>query len=264
MVKIGMLEVSAAYPRVVATVETVGEAQAAVAQGADIVEVRPDLFQPQTLENAIRALIAVNGAVPPETPLLGTIRLPKDGGKWAGSEPERYAMMEEVIHYVDAIDIEVDSSMRDSLIQLARSKNVAVICSYHNMGRTPMGKPLRQLIEEMSETGCDVMKIALMAREFADLRRMCYLLVEHVTSDGKPIAMVSMGAEGRAGRKRLPWLGSCFTYGCVAEPKAPGQVKIPELVESIAEGQRAYKLPIANTQKAVGAIEELYREHAAC
>jgi 3-dehydroquinate dehydratase-1 len=235
------LSFSPSSPLVVATTATLDEAREAVVQGAGLVEVRPDLIG-QSLEQVMSHFESVKSAV--SVPLLGTVRLPADGGKFLYSDEDRYAMFHAIIGYINAVDIEVDSVLRDGVTKLAHDRNVSVVCSYHNMERTLARNELSALIQRMESTGCDAIKIAMMARSRSDFDVMFDATVEHVARLSKPIAMVSMGEEGKIGRKTLPWVGSCMTYGCVYEPRAPGQVKINELKSALDFARERDDLPV--------------------
>ena len=71
-----------------------------VAGGVSIVEVRIDEFSKVEEGYVVEELRKLG-----DYPVLGTIRMQKEGGGWRGTEEERLALFHAILPHVDAVDI---------------------------------------------------------------------------------------------------------------------------------------------------------------
>lgn len=92
--------------KIVASIDSDPLLQARIAKllGADILEIRLDLLE---IKEALQAkklfdLLDSQG----ELPRIATNRVHSEGGNWQGQEEQRITLLEDLIPYVDMIDIE--------------------------------------------------------------------------------------------------------------------------------------------------------------
>ncbi len=190
------------------TDELLSEHRRFVAEGAKLVEWRLD-HQRKPFD--IAKLLAQRLG-----PVIVTLRLPADGGKWTGSENERRSILKDAIAAgAEYIDLEADTA---SLI--ARQGTTKRIVSYHNFDETP--PDLGAIHAQLAAPDADIVKLATMARSTHDAFRM----FELVRKARIPTIGLCMGELGTPTRLLAGKFGSPLTYaapdGC--EPPAPGQV----------------------------------------
>ncbi len=225
-ITIGGVEFSERRPGIIATVESLTEAKEAYKQGADIIEVRADLLSAQrkSLDDTIKLCERIRR----NKPVLATLRRIKDGGKF-GIDEVRHPLFKRIIPYADAVDIEINSEICDEILAEAKKTHVATFLSYHDMKRTSGRDEIARRMLRMDQKDCGVIKYACMIKNPTDYKIMEILTETMSESTKHPLAIIPMGKLGEPGRKTFIWKGSSFMYGCVGEPKAPGQVKIEEL-----------------------------------
>lgn len=199
---------------------TAGAMEAAVAQlrqaceTADIVEVRLDMISSPSLRRFLEHRTK---------PLIATNRPTRQGGKCAGDEGKRIALLREASRLgFDYIDIELDSVGR-----LGRHGAGKVIVSYHNFEKTPAD--LERIHREIVERGANIAKLAVMAGDICDNLRMFDLLqkAKH------PTIGLCMGEEGLISRILGLRFGSLLTFAEVEAGKgsAPGQIAVRDMRE---------------------------------
>jgi 3-dehydroquinate dehydratase I len=194
--------------------EALARAQAA---GVEVAELRVDLFKsvaPAHVLEVARRYAAV--------PRLITVRSAAEGGRWNGTEGQRFELYSKLMPEATAIDIELGSSeIRDLLIELAASKNVLKVVSYHNFTETPDNEFLLGVLRQSKGHGADLVKISVFARTEADVRRLARFTLDHA-DDG--LITISMGPLGTASRVLFPALGSRLTYADIGLATGPGQL----------------------------------------
>ncbi len=244
LVVIGALDLSL-RPALVAVLagdaaECLDLAMRALADGADLLELRADLCVADRgamdLDALAELVAAVRCAVP--LPLLLTVRHASEGGRWSGSERERLAIYLRLLPAVHAVDLELLSAaeLRGLVMEAARALGKPVVLSFHDFTRTPPlrasgngGSSLHEIADQARELGADVVKIAATAETAEDVERLMRFTVACVKRGMVPATM-SMGEKGRISRVLNPFLGSCFTYGYVgATATTQGQWKVREL-----------------------------------
>jgi len=198
----------------------------------DVVEVRVDLIgpyaphsphaEPVWLEHALA--IEVRGL-----PVVVTVRLDAEGGKWKQPDELRLPLFEAALRHLAAADIELRSPILEQVSALARRYKRALIVSHHDFGRTPPLEELRVIVDKASRYGT-VAKVATMVRTEEDLAILRALLAEKRPT---PLCVLGMGPLGPQTRIDFPRLGSCLTYGYLDTPVAPGQVSARELMRQL-------------------------------
>jgi len=195
------------------------------ADGADLVEVRADLFddpEPGAMVAALRRLRAAG------RPIVFTVRAAADGGRPL-DEGRRAALYRAALPHVDAIDAEiVSTALTVDLVPAARTARKLVILSAHALEATPPQDGLVSLLDHGFALGADVVKLAAHAASIDDLRT---LLAVTLAARRRGIVTLAMGPFGPLSRVALPAAGSLLTYGHVGRPTAPGQMTVAELAD---------------------------------
>lgn len=199
-------------------------AQAAQAQGADLVEVRLDTCQ--SLGADPLACARVSGAL--ALPVLATARHRCENGTWQGDEAARGQVLAAAAAagatYVD--------------VELARWSEVSphlgplpggcrLILSYHDF--TGLGDNLSGRIAEMRAEGA-LPKIAITAHDAADLDVVQRLYAE---ANGRDLIAIAMGEHGAPSRQLAGAWGAFLTFARLDGDggSAPGQPTVKELLE---------------------------------
>ena len=228
---IGAVQLSTGTPRVVAAG---GEAELdalTTAAGADVVELRADLFEDPRPETVTAALVRLRAA---GRPIILTVRAAAEGGRPL-DEARRHALYTAGLLHVDAVDLEIASgALVAEVAPRARATGRTVILSAHAFDAMPPEDALRVAIERAAELGADLTKIAALAGDAEELRR---LLAVTLAARDRHVVTLAMGPMGPLSRLVLPAAGSLLTYGHVGRPTAPGQLGVAELA---AELRRLY------------------------
>ena len=215
-------------PRVVGTVsqaDTLAKLAGAGTHDCDIVEIRLDLIGADTpgwLEQA--KAIEAQGV-----PVIVTIRLAAEGGKWMQPDEARLPLFQAALEHLSAADVEFHSPLLEKISALAARHQKALIVSCHDFHKTPPVDELRQIIRKASDCGT-VVKIATLVQTDTDLATVRELLSEKWPAR---ICLLGMGKFGPQTRTLFPKLGSCLTYGYLDAPVAPGQVRASELMRQL-------------------------------
>src|SRR5262245_3184143 len=158
-------------------------------------------------------------------PLIITCRPPREGGRFAGSEEARLAILAQALELGPAyVDVEWDS-----LDWLAGQKRIKtrVIASRHWYEAMP--EDLWSLYTDLREH-VDVVKLVGMAHRPADMFPVFDILWRATT----PVIGIAMGTAGQLTRLLAPCFQNCvLTYASPAldGATAPGQFTVQEMVE---------------------------------
>lgn len=221
--KIGKLEVGNA-PKIAAVIID-GEDGKAIAQakrnGADLLELRIDCLKKQDVASVQKFVKSIKSE---NLPILATIRSKAEGGKSGLSEKERLTLFQNIMPFVDAIDIELGSKkILNPVIKTAHGLDKKAIVSYHNFRSTPGDKKLEAIVRNCKRADADIVKIAAFARKKSDILRLAALALSH-----KNIIVIAMGKLGIASRIFFPAVGSLITYCSVTRSSAPGQLSLKD------------------------------------
>jgi len=193
------------------------------ADGADLVELRADLFddpRPATVTAALTRLRAGR------RPVILTVRHASEGGRQI-AEPHRQALYEAGLEHADAIDVEIAfADALAPLVQRARDAARLVILSAHFTDGTPAIGTLLSLVARAETLGAHVTKLVTTATSRRDVR---VLLEATLAAQPRAVATFAMGPLGVGTRIAFGMAGSLLTYGCVGRPTAPGQLAVAEL-----------------------------------
>lgn len=240
-------------PLVVGTVAPAGLAALAAAapdaRVADIVEARIDLSvreadpvapppsppDPATLRDIFASCRSLEAT---GTPVLATIRLVADGGRWNEDAP-RLPLFEAAL--ADGrctwVDVEVESAIAGEVVDRARRLGRRVIVSHHDFSGTAPLDELEAIVSRARAFHADVIKVATRVDDLEGHDRLLELVRGH-RAEG--LAVIGMGAIGRPLRSYLPTVGSRLAYGFVDAVAAPGQVHVAELVARLVADCPAY------------------------
>lgn len=157
-------------------------------------------------------------------PTIFTLRKKEQGGRFAGTEEERLAKMEELLRQEPAyLDIEVDTDPRWIEKISERFPKTRLIGSLHNFQETP--RDLHALFRSMKNPHFSLYKMALMAHSTLDMLRLLVFAKEIQ----EPLSVISMGEYGKPSRVLGPVLGNGLNYAGVDEDKQLGRYSLSTL-----------------------------------
>lgn len=240
-------------PLVVGTVAPAGLAALASAAPdariADVIEARIDLSlgeadpiappPPSPSAATLRGIFAGCRALEETgTPVLATIRMVADGGRWNEDAP-RLPLFEAALGEgrCSWVDVEVESAIAAEVVERARRLGRRVIVSHHDFSGTPTADELDAVVTRAQAFHPDVVKVATRVDDLEGHDRLLELLRRH---RGDALAVIGMGAIGRPLRTYLAAVGSRLAYGFVDAVAAPGQVHVRELVARLVSDCPAY------------------------
>lgn len=159
------------------------------------------------------------------TPVILTLRVAYEGGKWKGREEERLQILERALPEVSAVDVELKSALARKL----KGRDAQIIVSHHDFAATPKFEELRKIVGESFEQG-DVAKVSTMINSPDDVAALERLFTEKWPG---PLCVIGMGELGVKTRTEFPRRGSCLTYGYFETLAAPGQLAAATLMEQL-------------------------------
>ena len=202
--------------KIVAALTDPSHAAMAQEQGADLIELRLDLFDGDPVEHARRCRNEVS------LPVIATLRSSQEGGQFFGDAGEWMARILPLVPLVDYIDIEQRFSAHAPAL---RATGKQVIASCHE-GRMLSLAELFQTERNLRAFG-DIPKIIVSPQSDDDLLD----LISFTVAARKPICTGVMGSQFRHARAILPLFGSEFVYCHTGNPTAAGQYSVAEFVQ---------------------------------
>ncbi|MCK4859644.1 MAG: type I 3-dehydroquinate dehydratase [Candidatus Omnitrophica bacterium] len=190
---------------------------------ADILELRIDCFKNIEKENIVHFVSAVKKK---GLPIIATVRSKKEGGQRNISANSRLKIFKIIAPIVEAVDIEMNSSILDEVVKEAKANKKRVILSYHNFKQTPANSKLEEIVRKGRKAGGEIIKIATFAENKNDVLRLLNIAFKHRE---KNIVAISLGEKGVISRLLFPFFGSLWTYTYLDKPFAPGQMNINRL-----------------------------------
>lgn len=132
---------------------------------------------------------------------------------------------------VDLMDVEYfENSNSESLISMIQGYGVYVIASHHDFAKTASYKELENLLEDLSRSTADIIKLAVMPKETEDVLRLLSVTNHfHKLHPEKTLVTMSMERIGMISRIAGGIFGSCITFGSGKVASAPGQVDLKDL-----------------------------------
>jgi 3-dehydroquinate dehydratase-1 len=199
----------------------------------DLLEIRVDLFAEPNLGVGACAEASAR-ATATGTPVLVTIRLGAEGGRWTRPDALRLALYAEALAFASWVDVEAASPIARDVTALARARGATSIVSHHDFARTPPLAELERIIEACRAAGADVPKIATRVNADED-RAALFALLE---KEGGRACVIGMGPADL--RVELPARGSRLAYGYIGAPTAPGQSSAADMDTRLRAASPAY------------------------
>ena len=201
----------------------------------EMIEWRVDAFENVESPNAIREILNEMKHIIKESILVYTFRSKNQGGCKALSAADIYdihqvAAESDVVDFIDVEYFEAKNPQKE--IAMLREMGAYVIASHHDFEQTPDTEVIRMLLEQIRESGADVVKLAVMPQNMWDV---LHLLEEtnrfHENHPDYPLITMSMGAKGGISRVAGEFFGACVTFGAGGQASAPGQLPVKQLEE---------------------------------
>lgn len=202
--------------KIVAALTDPAHAATAREQGADLIELRLDLFGNDPVEKARRALRDA------ALPVIATLRSAGEGGQFFGNAEEWMDILSPLIPLAGYIDIEQRFAANAPAVRAAGKQ---IIASCHE-GRMLSLAELFQTERNLRAYG-DIPKIIVTPQTDDDLID----LISFTTAAKRPICTGVTGLQFRYARAILPLFGSEFVYCHTGTPTAAGQYSVTEFVQ---------------------------------
>jgi 3-dehydroquinate dehydratase-1 len=190
--------------------------------GADYVEIRFDFLKPEQLQ------LAVDAAKDIRSKAVFTLRSKDQGGKFAGSEPDRIKWLHKLAEQRPMLlDVELHTLQEnDDLADFLESQKTPVLVSWHDFQQTPTSDKLADLLSEM-RVYSNYVKVVTTAKSVDDSLR---LLEMYKTALGLNPIFFAMGDEGVLSRVMCTLVGNApLTYASLEKAIAPGQLTVKQM-----------------------------------
>lgn len=198
------------------------QADHAFGLGADYVEIRFDFQKPEQLQSAIDAAKGIKYRA------VFTLRSKDQGGKFAGSEPDRIKWLHRMAEQKPMLlDVELRTLQEnDELADFLESQKTPVLVSWHDFQKTPPSDKIADMLSEM-RVYSNYVKIVTTAKSVDDSLR---LLEMYETATGLQPIFFAMGEAGLVSRVMCTVVGnSPFTYASLENAVAPGQLTVKQM-----------------------------------
>ncbi|MDN5351341.1 MAG: 3-dehydroquinate dehydratase [Clostridiales bacterium] len=231
------LEIGTGEPKIVLPISEHTEkailekAKRCVEAKTDLIEWRVDAFEsfqdPDHVNRILKGIRKVIGNVP----LIFTFRTQREGGNAfiLPNDYRRLNLQAAKSGIVDFVDVEIETEA-DGLIEAVHEAETRVIASFHDFNGTPDRQFLLEKFKKMQAANADVLKIAVMPKDAADVSDLLWASSEmHLHYADRPLIAISMGALGVVSRISGEIFGSSMTFGALGSVSAPGQIEIHRL-----------------------------------
>lgn len=198
------------------------QADQAFELGADYVEIRFDFMKPEQLQLAIDAAKRIKGRA------VFTLRSRDQGGKFAGSEPDRIMWLHRLAEQKPMLlDVELHTLQEnDELADFLETQKTPVLVSWHDFQETPPSDKIADMLSEM-RVYSNYVKIVTTANSLDDSLRMLKL---YETATGLNPIFFAMGEAGVVSRVMCTVVGNApFTYASLEKAVAPGQLTVKQM-----------------------------------
>ncbi|MBL8023154.1 MAG: type I 3-dehydroquinate dehydratase [Elusimicrobia bacterium] len=213
----------------------VTDARRAVKDGADLLEVRADLFpkmllKPERLQRTLKKLRRES-----LRPIFLTLRMGEEGGGLSVKyrEVDRLGLFRAALTEVDGVDVELAAvEINRHVVFEAHKRGRFVVLSAHDFKRTPSQAVLAGFVRKAKKLGGDILKVAAKPKGRQDVVRLMDFCSRSLF---RRKAFIAMGPLGLASRLEGFRQGSCLTYGYIRRPLAPGQWPIARLAAALKQ-----------------------------
>lgn len=268
MIRVGNLTIGEGQPKICASItETsqkaiIAAADIMVQKHIDIVEWRMDYYEAIDHREMIEETLHRLSMSLFRKPLLVTFRTKQEGGKgtldW--EEYRELLLFMAKSPYVQMVDVEVfhnlsyeevmqtgieehvtgkADEMRTFVEELR--KDVVVIGSYHNFQETPSFEEMQHRFRFMDWLGVDILKMAVMPTDKADVIKLMAATLEVSKLIDKPFITMSMGKLGSISRMMGEAFNSSVTFASVGQSSAPGQIAVAPLEDMMDRVHQFYR-----------------------
>lgn len=212
--------------------ELLEEVRAVKETGPDLVEWRADFFKELKNPVSVRAMLEALQQELEEIPLLFTVRTLQEGGEARLTVSEYCDIIENaVLARPDLTDVEAfgEFPRKKQLIRYLQEKGSVVIASSHDFTKTDSCERLLEKFAQMESSGGDILKIAVMPKDFSDVTALLNATYEMNRRSDKLLISIAMGSLGMITRIAGEVSGSVLTFGSGRHASAPGQLPVKEL-----------------------------------
>jgi 3-dehydroquinate dehydratase-1 len=210
----------------------------------DLIEFRFDYINEAELitHSLLKDLMNI---VPPKIPKIFTFRRKQEGGQYNLNIHERLEVLRHLIEVKpDYLDIEInsESEVLKSLINLAYDHKVKLIFSYHDFEKSITYEETAEILNRFDEKlkfellidsykiNGSIFKIILTAQHFDDNIEVLNIC-KKLSRQDKKFVCFAMGELGILSRIICVKFGSLWTYGSMEEKTAPGQIRTEKIRE---------------------------------
>lgn len=211
----------------------------------DLLEWRADYFREKLSDETIREGLKRIRKIFPDLPLIFTVRSHKEGGKWVLSRKERYEFRACALEtgQLDLVDIELSEVMdeengpsyHEKFLKKLKSLETLLILSYHDFFGQPDKDRILQIVEEMTKTGADIAKVAVMPLTDENMIQLKEIAAWLDHNSRIPYILIGMGSIGMRTRYDKKEFSSVLTYASVGESSASGQFTVADLYERLKD-----------------------------
>lgn len=212
--------------------EVVKGVKSAVKAGAAMVEWRADYFENLQDSLELGRLLWKLKEITPDTVLVFTIRTVREGGTGDLSQKKIEEILMEVAESgcVDFVDYEFSQGTDvKKMISSLQELGAKVIASHHEFERTPSKDEMMKLLKDMEASGADIVKLAIMPKDFKDTLRLMDTSLEFDEESDCPLISMAMGDLGKVSRVAGRFFGSVVTFAALGAESAPGQISYGEI-----------------------------------
>ncbi len=218
--------------------------ETAIEKSPDLIEFRFDYINEAILitHSLLKELMVV---IPPKIPIIFTFRRKQEGGQYDLSRNERLDVLRHLIEVKpDYLDIEINSESEvfKTLIDLAYDNKVKLIFSYHDFEKLVTYEETTEILDRFDEKlrhdlfidlhkiNGSIFKIILTAQVFDDNVQVLNIC-KKLSRQDKKFVCFAMGEVGILSRILCVKFESLWTYGSLEEKTAPGQIKLEKIRE---------------------------------
>ena len=213
--------------------EILAEVTRLVNSGAEMIEWRVDAFEQVHCVEAVQEVLLEMKSIVESTMIVFTFRTKKQGGLLELEEDllRRLHQIAAESTVGDFVDVEYFATEHaDEEIRTLQNLGAEVIASHHDFAKTPSGKEITEILERMTESKCDIVKLAVMPQTPEDV----LVLLEETNAfrrrhPNQRLITMSMGRLGVISRISGGVFGSCVTFGAGKNASAPGQIPMGDL-----------------------------------
>ena len=226
-------------------------AQAARSE-AQILEWRADCYEGAAdARRTVRLAVRLRQTIG-DMPLLFTYRTRAEGGAAKRElSPEEYLCLNRRIleeQAADILDLELRAGERAvrEMAKAAHENGCYLLASSHDFAATPPAEELLSRFRRMEEWGVDILKLAVMPENTADVLTLLGAGATASARTSRPVIAISMGVLGMESRVCCEAFGSAMTFGCLGRSSAPGQMEaaaLARILKTLHEARRG-KTPV--------------------